>query len=89
MNLSKLLETVKDKEAWPAAIHEVSKVGYDLATEQQQQGSLTCNKMIILLTAKDVFLFKLVLKALESCRDIRVWESQILEMKEIGGKPDI
>ena len=68
MNLSKLLEIVKDKEAWPAAIHEVTKVGYDLATEQQQQGSLACNKMIILLTAKNVCLFKLVLKALESCR---------------------
>ena len=27
MNLSKLLEIVKDKEAWPAAIHEVTKVG--------------------------------------------------------------
>ena len=37
MNLSKLLEIVKDKEAWPAAIHEVTKVGYALATEQQQQ----------------------------------------------------
>ena len=34
MNLSKLLEIVKDKEAWPTAIHEVSKVGYDLATKQ-------------------------------------------------------
>ena len=68
MNLSKLLEIVKDKEAWPAAIHEVTKVGYDLATEQQQQGSLARNKMIILLTAKNVCLFKLVLKALESCR---------------------
>ena len=28
MNLSKLLEIVKDKEAWPAAIHEVTKVGW-------------------------------------------------------------
>ena len=68
MNLSKLLEIVKDKEAWPAAIHEVTKVGYALATEQQEQGNLARNKMIILLTAKNVCLFKLVLKALESCR---------------------
>ena len=25
MNLSKLLETVKDREAWHAAVHEVTK----------------------------------------------------------------
>ena len=33
VNLSKLWETVKDREAWCAAIHGV---GHNLTTEQQQ-----------------------------------------------------
>ena len=36
-NLSKLQETVKDKGAWYAAVHGVTKNGHDLAIEQQQQ----------------------------------------------------
>ena len=36
MNLSKLLEIVKDREDWCAAAHGVAKIGYKLATEQQQ-----------------------------------------------------
>ena len=36
MNLSKLWETVKDKEAWHAAVHGVT-VRQDLATEQQNR----------------------------------------------------
>ena len=35
MNLSKLQETVKDKEAWHVAVHGVT-VRHDLTTEQQQ-----------------------------------------------------
>ena len=37
MNLSKLKERVKDREAWSAAIHGVAKVRHDLVTEQLQQ----------------------------------------------------
>ena len=35
MNLGKLQEMVRVREAWCAAVHEVSKSGYDWATEQQ------------------------------------------------------
>ena len=33
MSLSKFRETVKDREAWRAAVHGVTKVGHDLVTE--------------------------------------------------------
>ena len=37
MNLGKLWEMVRDRETWPAAVHEVAGhgVGHKLATEQQ------------------------------------------------------
>ena len=44
MSLSKLQERVKDREAWRAAVRWVTRVGYDLATEQQQ---LKCSHCII------------------------------------------
>ena len=34
-SLSKLQETVKDREGWCAAVHGLQRVRYDLATEQQ------------------------------------------------------
>ena len=37
MNLSKLGEIVKDREAWCAVVHGVSKIGHDLVTKQQQK----------------------------------------------------
>ena len=36
MNLGKLGETVRDREAWRATVHGVAK-RHDWATEQQQQ----------------------------------------------------
>ena len=35
MNLSKLWEIVKDREAWCATVHGLQRVGHDLETEQQ------------------------------------------------------
>ena len=36
MNLSKLWEIVKEREAWCAIVHGVAKVRHDLATKPQQ-----------------------------------------------------
>ena len=41
MNLSKLQETVEDRGAWCAAVHEGMKVGHDLVTEQQKNSIIT------------------------------------------------
>ena len=35
MNLSKLWETVKDREVWHAIVHGVRRVRHDLVPEQQ------------------------------------------------------
>ena len=35
VNLSKLRELVKEREAWSVAVHGSQSVGCDLATEQQ------------------------------------------------------
>ena len=36
MNLSKLQEIVKDREAWCAAVHGLQKVRHDLVTKQEE-----------------------------------------------------
>ena len=36
LSLSKLRETVKDKEAWWATVHGIAKVRHNLVTKQQQ-----------------------------------------------------
>ena len=35
MNFSKLQDTVKDREAWRAAVQGLQRVGHDWATKQQ------------------------------------------------------
>ena len=35
MSLSKFMDTVKDREAWRAAVHGVERVRHNLVTEQQ------------------------------------------------------
>ena len=37
MSLSKLQEIVKNREAWHGTVHELQRVGHDLATEHYQQ----------------------------------------------------
>ena len=37
MDLSQLCETVKDRQAWHAAVHGPKRVGRDLAAEKQRQ----------------------------------------------------
>ena len=41
LSLSKLREMVKDREFWHAAVHEVTRVRHDLATEQQRKSECT------------------------------------------------
>ena len=37
MNLGKLQEMVRDREAWRTAVHGLQRVRHDWVTEQQQQ----------------------------------------------------
>ena len=43
---------MKDREAWCAAVHEVTNVGHDLETEQQQQFYISTGKGMINLQVK-------------------------------------
>ena len=55
VNLGKLRETVRVREAWRAAAHGVTRVRHDWATEQQQQ----CLKLELCLLSRE--LMKLLL----------------------------
>ena len=37
MNLSRLREMVKDREAWTAAVHGLQRIGHDLVNEHEQR----------------------------------------------------
>ena len=50
MSLSMLQETVKDREAWCAAVHGIT-VGYYCATEQQQNCDFCGLFMFVVLIA--------------------------------------
>ena len=58
MNLSKLCEIVKDREAWGATVHGVTKCWQDSATEKQQC-IVSCHLQTV--TVLFLFLFVLVL----------------------------
>ena len=58
MNLSKLRETVKDGEAWRAAVHGVTK-SHDLATQQQQELTLPRDIFTVLGLQKDRIVFRI------------------------------
>ena len=42
VNLSKLQEIVKVREAWCAAVYGVTNIRYDLVTEQEEEQGLMC-----------------------------------------------
>ena len=42
MNLSTLWKTVKDREAWCAAVHGGHRIGHNLVTEQQEEEGRNC-----------------------------------------------
>ena len=46
MSVNKLQEIVKDRKAWCAAVHGVTRFGHDLATDQQQtmRGNQLCER---------------------------------------------
>ena len=46
MNLSKLWETVKDRESWQLQSVRSQRVGHDLASEQQQQQRWRKSKLL-------------------------------------------
>ena len=49
MNLDKLQEMMRDREAWHASVHGLTKSRTQLVTEQQQQHSFVISTMEIIM----------------------------------------
>ena len=48
MNLDKLQEMMRDREAWHASVHGLTKSRTQLVTEQQQHSFVICTMEIIM-----------------------------------------
>jgi len=51
-SLTKFRDIAKDREAWPAVVMRLQRVGHDFATEKQQQQQLTAGFRIQIIAAK-------------------------------------
>jgi len=71
MSLSKLQETVKDREAWHAAVHgvQVQGVGHDWVTEQQQGTHVRGQKRnnLVFEHIQKTFTYKFKVTKLQKC----------------------
>ena len=94
VSLSYLRETVKDREAWCAAIHGVQSAGHDLATEPQQQYVLNHHLLVLekLLHARTCLprfwtsLIKapVVSRTFSQDRLFLSWSSQVLAVEAVA-----
>ena len=54
INLSKLQEIVKDREAWCTAVQGSQRVGHDLVTQQQQQCDYKKNRAVVRIYTQSI-----------------------------------